>query len=54
MEQLQLIIRERTLRIRLPQEVRDELLSRMVEAIVVVFRTETRESHELVTSKDPH
>ncbi len=52
MEQLQLIARE-TLRVRLPQEVRDELLSRMVEAITVVFRTETRESHELVTSKDP-
>ncbi len=53
MEQLQLIIRERTLRIRLPQEVRDELLSRMVEAIVVVFKAETGESHDLVTSQDP-
>ncbi len=52
MEQLKLIARE-ALRVRLPQEVRDELLSRMVEAIVVIFRTETRESHELVTSKDP-
>ena len=52
MEQLQLIVRE-ALRVRLPQEVRKELLSRMEEAIVVVFKAKTRESHELVTSKDP-
>jgi len=52
MEQLQLI-RERALRVRLPQGVRDDLVRRMVEAIVVVFKAETRESHELVTSKDP-
>ncbi len=50
MEQLQLLARAP--RVHLPQEVRDELLSRMVEAIVMVLKAQKGESHELVTSKD--
>ena len=52
MEQLNLIVREKS-RVRLPQEVREELVSRMMEAIVMVFKAVIRERHELVTSKDP-
>ena len=51
MEQLQLLVRESPLRVRLPQEARDELVSRMVEAIVLVFKTESEESHD--TPQDP-
>ncbi len=53
MEQLQILVRESLLRVRLPQEIRDELVSRMVEAIVLVFKTESEESHDLATSQDP-
>ncbi len=53
MEQLQLLGRESPLRVRLPQEVRDELVSRMVEAIMLVFKTESEENDELVTPQDP-
>ena len=41
------------LRSRLPQEVRDELVSRMVEAIILIFKAESEESHDLVTPEDP-
>ena len=53
MEQLQLLVRESAQRVRLPQAVRAELVNRMVEAIVLVFRTEKGEGDDLVTSQDP-
>ena len=53
MEQLQLLVREGPPRDRLPQKVRDELLSRMLEAIVLIFKTESEESHEVLTPEDP-
>ena len=52
MEQLKLI-RESPLRIRLPQETRDEVVGRMVEAILLVFKTESEESHDLAKLQDP-
>ncbi len=53
MEQLELLVRENPLRIRLPREIQDEVVSRMVEAIQLVFKTESEESHELAQPKDP-
>lgn len=51
MEQLQLLAHENP--VSLPQEIRDELLSRMVEAIVLIFKTGNEENHDFVTPKNP-
>jgi hypothetical protein len=50
MEQLQLLDVERE-RVSLPQEHRDELIRRMAEAIVIVFKAGRREGHD--PSQDP-
>lgn len=52
MEQLQLLVRESPSRVPVPQEIRDELINRLREAIVLVFLAERGGNHDLVTSKD--
>lgn len=55
MEQLQLLDfdRNRAPRMALPQELRDELVRRMAEAIVIIFQARRGEGDERVPSQDP-
>ena len=53
MEQLRLLDLERqsTPRVALPQKLRDELVRRMAEAIVIIFKAQKGQSHD--PSQDP-
>ena len=55
MEQLRLLElgRENSLRIPLSQEIRDKLIRKMTEAIVIVFKAQKGENHDSVKSQDP-
>ncbi len=52
MEQLQLLDFDRK-RVHLSQELRAELIRRMAEAIVIVFKAERKDGHDSAPSQDP-